>query len=203
MKRLSLFFISLLLLAVSVPAVAQLPAVTDSAEAVVAMSDTAMLEDQPGESDAVADAPVMGTTYHYTFQGDFDDLMEAAEASDFFPGEAFPHFLSLLRWFTVPFPILDLAFGADGLQSLLRPSHLLLALLPILLGCWLLRREGKMHGNTPLPWTEFYVYRNWRYHVQWGMYIAAVGVFLLQFQLMLCGALLMLWMGLKFLRRSF
>lgn len=196
MARSILVFLLAALSLASLPASAQLPDVTDSAEAQVAVGDTSWTEED--EAAYAGAQPMSGSVNAVTYQYVVQDISGWDELSGLLGLPAFPGgFLwDAVRALVNPFlgwSLLSRLFSFSFLELFLR------LLLPALL-LWGFRRllprvERRAWLSGAPDRAERMACRSWRRDMKWGAGVAAVGCFFFSAGLILAGGLLLLWHG--------
>ncbi len=163
------FFILVCIAAMPCALSAQLPAVTDTTESIVLMSDT---------TDAATDTvigsggmPVPGGSHSVSRTYHYDIDFSAAD---------------ILEWLGIP----------SFLLRTVLPG-ILFILLPLLAGGWLMRNEERRRALSTLSPTDARNRMTWRNEVQWAMVFAVIGYVFGSTALSLVGWLILLWKHLR------
>lgn len=200
MERFRAFVFSLLLLVGVSSAVAQLPAITDSAQAQVGYSDTTTTEIEAPISGEAPDASVSSVPMmqQYVYQGtmDWDTLSESLQTrfGDFF--------VAYKIWEEFLFPFQGYVFLSKVFEATL--WDYLLKLLPMLLLLFYLRarlrRASAVLAATNAAASFSQSLPTLQRDLEWGMWVLLLGVFFSSPYLLLPGAILSLWKGVQWWR---
>ncbi len=168
-KTTLLFFILISMLAMPEALSAQLPAVSDTTESIVLMSDTTEMaaDTLVGEGGMPISGGInsISRSFHYNI-----DLSAA----------------DILEWLGIP---------AFLLRTVL--PGILFILLPLLAGRWLLRNEERRRALSTLSPSDARNRMTWRNEVQCGMIFAVVGYVFSLTTLSIVGWLILLWKHLR------
>lgn len=200
MERFRAFVFSLLLL-VGVPyVVAQLPAITDSAQAQVGYSDTTTVEGEVThyEEELSASSSPVPMMQQYVYQGtmDWDTLSESLQThfGDFF--------VAYKIWEEFLFPFQGYVFLSKVFEATL--WDYLLKLLPMLLLLFYLRarlrRASAVLAATNAAASFSQSLPTLQRDLEWGMWLLLLGVFFSSPYLLLPSAILSLWKGVQWWR---
>lgn len=201
MKSLKTSLFCLLLLIGSVSVMAQLPAITDSAEAQVGISDTTTTEeeellyvDEPAEMYSQPDVVLQ----QYVYQGNFDwaTLSDSLQARY----EYLPTFYHLWKEFFFPFQgyvFLAELSNVDLFDMLLKLLPMVLLLLYVRK---YLRKVRTRWGASATDASLTYSFVNLERDLFWGLWLLVFGVFFSSPYLLLPGTLLSLWKGARWLQ---
>lgn len=200
MERFRAFVFSLLLLVCVSSAVAQLPAITDSAQAQVGYSDTTTAEIEAPISGEAPDASVSSVPMmqQYVYQGtmDWDTLSESLQThfGDFF--------VAYKIWEEFLFPFQGYVFLSKVFEATL--WDYLLKLLPMLLLFFYLRarfrRASAALAATNAAASFSQSLPTLQRDLEWGMWVLLLGVFFSSPYLLLPGVILSLWKGVQWWR---
>lgn len=200
MKFFKTLLFCLLLFVCAVPVMAQLPAITDSAEAQVGISDTTTTEedllytDEPAEMYSQPDVVLR----QYVYQGNFDwaTLSDSLQARY----EHLPTFFYLWKEFCFPFQgyvFLAKLSDADLFDILLKLLPMVLLLLYFRK---YLRKVRERWAASAATASLTYSLANLERDLFWGLWLLVFGVFFSSPYLLLPGALLSVWQGGRWLQ---
>lgn len=200
MEKFRVLIFSLLLLVGVSSAVAQLPAITDSAQAQVGYSDTTTAEIEApisGEAPDASSSPVP-MMQQYVYQGtmDWDTFSESLQThfGDFF--------VAYKIWKEFLFPFQGYVFLSKVFEATL--WDYLLKLLPMLLLlfylCARLRCASAVLAATNAAASFSLSLPTLQRDLEWGMWVLLLGVFFSSPYLLLPGTILSLWKGVQWWR---
>lgn len=197
MEKFRVLIFSLLLLVGVSSAVAQLPAITDSAQAQVGYSDTTAVEGEAPlyEEELSASSSPAPMVQHYVYQGtmDWDSLSDSLQTH-------FGKFYIVYKiWEEFFFPFQGYVFLSKLLQA--TQWDYLLKLLPMLLLLFYLRsrlrRACEVLAASDAAASFTLSLRTLRRDLEWGMWLLLLGVFFSSPYLLLPGVILSLWKGVQ------
>lgn len=200
MEKFRVLIFSLLLLVGVSSAVAQLPAITDSAQAQVGYSDTTAVEGEapPYEEELSASSSPVPMVQHYVYQG----TMDRNSLSDSLQTHFGKFYIVYKIWEEFFFPFQGYVFLSKVFEATL--WDYLLKLLPMLLLLFYLRsrlrRTCEVLAASDAAASFTLSLRTLRRDLEWGMWLLLLGVFFSSPYLLLPGVILSLWKGVQWWR---